>query len=150
MTTTSAIASGAASSPRTARATAVPASSSSASWLAIPKISWPGTCMSSSRTVAPCCAARAAPAWLRAGSTRRAARKACCVRANSTVRSVSTSFASAAARSVPRPRRPAARNAATRIGTPASAASPSGHEIGSSAIAMATGSRIAPIIGVTR
>nr|WP_308169490.1 hypothetical protein [Acrocarpospora catenulata] len=122
MTTMSAIASGMVSAPRTARTVVVPARSTRASWLAMLNSNCPGICMSSSLTVALCCAARMAPTWLRAGSARRAERRACWVRANSTILSVSALLTSAAARSAVRLTRPAAQNAPSSTGTPARAA----------------------------
>ncbi|MFJ3539047.1 hypothetical protein ACIPQA_26705 [Streptomyces sp. NPDC090109] len=64
-------------------------------------------------------------------------------------RSVSALLAREAARSASRPRRPEAQNAARSTGTPASAASPSCQETGSSATAITAGST--PLSsGVTR
>lgn len=130
MTTINAIASATARSPRTVDQTTVPARISRASRLATLNATRPGICIESRRIVDACCAASASPTRLRSGSARRAARSTCCVRANSTIRSVSRTLVSAADRSAFRERRSDTARAPNNNGIPAIAATARTHEIG--------------------
>ena len=150
MTIVSATASGAPIWPRKARVVMVPASRISAIWLATLNISCPGIWNSSSRMVAPCAVAMAPPAWLRSEVTRRLARNACWVRANSRMRSVSTLCARASAASAARTTRTLAASAPSSSGRVIAAATPSCQEKKNNPTVIAAGSNTAPTKGVSR
>ena len=150
VTISSATASGAPIWPRTARVVIVPASTMRASWLATLNNSCPGIWNSSSLMVAPCAVATASPVWLRAAVARRLARSACCVRANSRMRSVSALCARPSAASAARTIRWLANSAASNNGSVIAAATPSCQETKNRPTVIAAGSSTAPRNGVSR